>query len=298
MKPYSTLKGHSLWQKAWTQLLNHRAAQISLVLLLCVSVLVVIAPYLSHYSFDEIDWTAIGIPPSFKTGHYFGTDLLGRDLFVRTLLGGRTSLSVSIIAGVVSIVIGVTYGALSGFFGGRLDAIMMRIVDVLYALPFLFFVILLVAIFGRHLFLLYIGIAAVHWLDLARIVRGQTLALKHKEFIIAARAQGATPLRIIRRHIIPNVLGLVVVYMTLTIPQVVLTESFLSFLGLGVQEPNTSWGVLMSDGAKNMTIAWWTLVFPALFLGSTLLCLNYLGDGLRDALDSRDLYVRHHREET
>ena len=202
--------------------------------------------------------------------------------------GGRISLMVGIVAAMVSIFIGVTYGATAGFVGGRTDNLMMRLVDILYAMPFMFFVILLMVFFGRNIYLIFVALGAINWLDTARIVRGQTLSIKQKEFIEAAHASGVSGWSIILRHIIPNTLGTVIVYMTLLVPAVILTESFLSFLGLGVQEPDTSWGVLISEGAREMESAPWKLAFPAFFLATTLLCLNFIGDGLRDALDPKD----------
>jgi len=218
----------------------------------------------------------------------FGTDNTGRDLLSRTLIAGRISLSIGLLAGVVAVVIGVIYGATAGFFGGRVDELMMRIVDVLYSLPFIFFVIMLVVFFGRNFILMFLAVGAVLWLDMARIVRGQALSLRRQEFVQAAEAMGVSPRGIVRRHIIPNLLGPVVIYMTLLVPQVILLESFLSFLGLGVQEPMTSWGVLIAAGAKNIGTANWLLLFPAFFLVSTLFALNFIGDGLRDALDPKD----------
>jgi oligopeptide transport system permease protein len=261
---------------------------VALTLLGILVLLVIVAPALSAFRFDYTDWDQISVPPSLSGGHLFGTDGLGRDLFVRTLYGGRISLMVGIVATFVSLVIGITYGAVSGYLGGRIDQFMMRIVDILYALPFMFLVILLMVFFGRNIVLIFVAIGAINWLDMARIVRGQTLSLKHREYIEAARAGGVSTPRIIRRHIIPNLLGIVVIYVTLTIPQVILVESFLSFLGLGVQEPMTSWGALVHEGAQEMENAPWMLIFPSLFLAVTLFCFNFLGDGLRDALDPRD----------
>ena len=288
------IKGRSLWQDAWRRLRTNKAAIISLVILALIAVVCVVGPYLLPWGLDDVDYTAFTAPPSFSPSpdgtppHYFGTEANARDLLVRTLYGGQISLMVGIVGTLVSLVIGVVYGATSGFVGGRVDAMMMRLVDVLYSLPFMFFVILLMVFFGRNILLIFVAIGAVNWLDMARIVRGQTLSIKRKEYIEAAHACGVSTWRIIRKHVIPNTLGPVIVYMTLTVPQVILLESFLSFLGLGVQEPMTSWGVLISEGARSMTIAWWMLVFPAVFLAVTLFCLNFIGDGLRDALDPRD----------
>ena len=218
----------------------------------------------------------------------FGTDSTGRDLLTRTLIAGRVSLVIGLLATAVALLIGVTYGAASGYLGGRTDAVMMRIVDILYCLPFIFFVIMLVVFFGRNFVLMFIAVGAVEWLDMARIVRGQTLSLKRQEFVQAAEAMGSTGFGILKRHIIPNTLGPVVIYMTLLVPKVILLESFLSFLGLGVQEPMSSWGVLISEGARNIQGATWMLIFPSIFLTTTLFCLNFIGDGLRDALDPKD----------
>jgi oligopeptide transport system permease protein len=260
----------------------------SMVILAVIAGLTIIAPMLSPHAIDEIYWDRIQVPPDFSNAHWFGTDGNGRDLFTRIFHGGRISLMVGLLATLVSLVIGVTYGAIAGYVGGRTDDLMMRIVDVIYALPFMFFVIILMVVFGRHIFLIFVAIGAVEWLTMARIVRGQTLSLKNREFVMAARAAGATDALIIRRHIIPNLMGPVIVYMTLTIPQVILIESLLSFLGLGVQEPLTSWGVLISEGAETMESAPWMLIFPSIFLALTLFCFNFIGDGLRDALDPRD----------
>ena len=249
-----------------------------------------------HESFTDVaivsesaDGTELVLTMTVIRYHFFlGTDSNGRDLMSRVFYGGRISLMIGLAATVVSLMIGITYGATSGFLGGRADHIMMRVVDILYSLPFMFFVILLMVFFGRNIFLMFVALGAVEWLDMARIVRGQTLSVKRREFIEAAHACGVGNAKIIRRHIVPNVMGPVVVYMTLTVPKVILIESFLSFLGLGVQEPMTSWGVLIADGANNMEAALWMLFWPALFLATTLFCLNFIGDGLRDALDPKD----------
>ncbi len=236
---------------------------------------------------DEGRKIVVDAPIRWRT-FLFGTDGNGRDLFTRTLVAGRVSLAIGLLATGVALLIGVAYGATAGYLGGRIDTVMMRIVDILYALPFIFFVIMLVVFFGRNFILMFLAVGAIEWLDMARIVRGQTLSIKRQEYVQAAEALGVTSGGILKRHIVPNTLGPVVVYMTLLVPKVILLESFLSFLGLGVQEPMTSWGVLISDGARNIQNAGWLLLFPALFLVSTLFALNFLGDGLRDALDPKD----------
>ncbi len=288
LAPMAEIEGRSLWQDALRRLLRNKAAVVSIVVLTIIALMALLAPWLSPHPYDEIYWDRIQAPPDFSNAHWFGTDGNGRDLFVRTLYGARVSLMVGILATGVSLLIGVTYGAVAGYFGGRIDNVMMRFVDIMYSLPFMFFVILLMVIFGRNIFLIFIALGAVEWLTMARIVRGQTLSVKGKEFIEAAHAGGVSNLVIIFRHIIPNVLGPVIVYVTLTVPQVILTESFISFLGLGVQEPLTSWGVLISEGAKQMESYPWMLAFPAAFLATTLFCFNFIGDGLRDALDPKD----------
>jgi oligopeptide transport system permease protein len=261
---------------------------VSAYVIAAMAVLVIAGPWVARFAYDFADFSNVMTAPSVATGHWFGTDTLGRDMFVRTLYGGRISLLVGIAATAVSLVIGVAYGAIAGYAGGRLDALMMRVVDILYALPFMFFAILLMVFLGRHLVLIFVAIGAINWLDMARIVRGQALSLKRREFVEAAEAQGVSALAIIRRHIVPNLLGVVVVYVTLTIPQVILVESFLSFLGLGVQEPMTSWGALVQEGSTVVEPAPWILLFPAVFLAATLFCFNFVGDGLRDALDPKD----------
>jgi oligopeptide transport system permease protein len=262
---------------------------VAAAILLLLILLVVFGPLLSPWPYDAIDFDGDwGAPPGLARGHWLGTDELGRDLFARCCYGGRISLLVGLAATAVSLLIGVAYGAIAGYAGGYPDALMMRVVDVLYALPFMFFVILLTVFFGRHLVLMFLAIGAINWLDMARIVRGQTMSLRQREFVQAAVVAGVPPGRIIRRHIVPNLLGVVVVYATLSVPQVILVESFLSFLGLGVQEPATSWGALVSDGAHAMETTPWALLVPASFLALTLLCLNFLGDALRDALDPKN----------
>jgi oligopeptide transport system permease protein len=261
---------------------------VSLILLGIITIACILAPLLAPHPMDEVNWDRIMAPPDWSLGYYFGTDENGRDLFARALYGGRVSLSIGAVATLVSLIIGVAWGAVAGFVGGRIDALMMRIVDILYALPFVFFVILLTVVFGRDQILMYIAIGAVSWLDMARIVRGQTLSLKRKEFIEAAHASGVGTFAILRRHIVPNTLGPVIIYTTLTVPQVILIESFVSFLGLGVQEPNASWGTMVNEGARVMETAPWVLIYPASMLVVTLLCLNFIGDGLRDALDPKD----------
>ena len=277
----------SPWRDAAAQLRRNRGAMAGLVTLGVLAVLAVAVPMLSPYAIDDIFWDAIGTGPSLAGGHLFGTDANGRDLFLRTLYAGRISLAVGLAASVVSVLVGVAWGTVSGYFGGVTDSFMMRFVDILYALPFMFFVILLMVYFGRHVVLIFVAIGMVEWLDMARIVRGQTLSIKRREFVEAARAMGAPSMWIVLRHVIPNVLGPVVVFATLTVPRAILFESFLSFLGLGIQEPMTSWGVLISEGARQMETQPWALIFPATFLAATLFSLNFLGDGLRDALDPR-----------
>jgi oligopeptide transport system permease protein len=294
------VKGRSLLADARRRLFRNKAALVSMVLLGLIAFMALFAPFMSPYAFSDQDYSIISCPPNWWPGttptcprgagglHWFGTDAIGRDLFVRTLYGARVSLAVGIVATFVSLMIGVIYGAFAGFAGGRIDAIMMRVVDILYSLPFIFFVIILMVIFPQNFIILFVAIGAVSWLTMARIVRGQTLSAKQKEFVEAARAAGVGTFGIIRRHIVPNVVGPVIVYVTLTIPGVILAESFLSFLGLGIREPFTSWGVLISDGAGQMETAPWALLFPAAFMALTLFCFNFIGDGLRDALDPKD----------
>ena len=285
--PSAPIKGRSLWDDARRRLFRNRAAVASLVMLAILLVAAVVGPYLTPYAYDQVNKNDVWVGP--LTGaHLIGTDSLGRDLLARLLIGLRVSLAVGVVATVVSLVIGVAWGATAGYLGGKVDEVMMRIVDVLYSLPFIFFVILLMVTFGKNFILMFVAIGAVEWLTMARIVRGQTLSLKEKEFVEAARAGGVSSAAIVARHIAPNLLGPVVIYVTLTIPSVILAESFLSFLGLGVQEPLTSLGVLISDGAHDMELAPWLLIFPSLTMVLTLMCFNFIGDGLRDALDPKD----------
>jgi oligopeptide transport system permease protein len=283
------IAGRSLWQDARRRLFANRAAVVSLIVLGVIAAAALIGPPLLPWTYDQLDWDHVeAMPPNVALGHYFGTDTIGRDLLARTLFGGRISLLVGLLATAVALLLGVSVGAIAGFVGGKTDQFLMRFVDLMYAVPLTFFVIILMVLFGRNLVLMFLAIGCVEWLTMARIVRGQTLALKQKEFIEAARAAGGSTVGIILRHIVPNVLGVVVVYVTLTIPQVILLESFLSFLGLGVQEPMTSWGMLISEGAQEMEANARTLIIPAAFLTVTLFCFNFLGDGLRDALDPKD----------
>ena len=283
-----TLKGRSLWVDARRRLFLNKAAVISLFTLIIISIVSVFGPFFLQYNFSDTDWGSIYQPPSFETGHYLGTDGNGRDLLVRILHGGRLSLSIGLIATFVSVFIGVLYGTIAGFFGGKLDIFMMRIVEILYAMPYLIFVIILMVVFGRNIYFLFIAIGAVEWLTMARIVRGQTISLKEKEFIETSKALGQSNTLIIVKHIIPNLAGPIIVYITLMVPSVIILESFLSFLGLGVQEPLTSWGVLISEGSREMETAWWLLIFPGSFMVITLASLNFIGDCLRDAIDPKE----------
>jgi len=274
-------------QRLGSRLARHRGVRVSAAIVAAIAVLAVLGPVLSPHDHLAADFDRLTEPPALAAGHVFGTDDLGRDLFVRTMLGIRVTLAVAIVASLVSLVIGVAWGAVAGFAGGRVDALMMRAVDALYAMPFIFFVILLMALFDRSMLLIFVAIGAVNWLDMARIVRGQTLSLKEREFVEAARLTGVPAAAIITRHIAPNLVGVVIVYVTLSVPQAILVESFLSFLGLGIQEPDTSLGTLVNAGVAHIGNAPWMLVIPAAFLALTLMCLNYLGDGLRDAFDAR-----------
>ncbi|TCR92069.1 ABC transporter permease subunit [Rhizobium sp. BK376] len=282
------VEGRSLTKDAIRRLLRNKAAALALVVLALLVILAIFGPSLIPFNYEDPDWNAFRSPPDFAAGHYFGTDANGRDLLARTLYGTRVSLTVAIVATFVSVFIGVLYGAVSGYFGGRLDAIMMRFVDIMYALPYILFVILLMVIFGRNVYLLFAAIGALEWLTMARIVRGQTLSLKHREFIEAARASGQRSFKIILKHIVPNLVGPVVIYAALTVPEIIATESFLSYLGFGVQEPLTSLGTLIADGAAGMETTPWMLFFPAGFLVALLMSLLFIGDGLRDAFDPKD----------
>ncbi|WP_300379264.1 ABC transporter permease [Henriciella sp.] len=279
--------GRSLWDDAKRRLFNNKAAVISMWVLGVLILIAAFGPMVWVHDYSQIS-ADTELPPTLQNWHLLGTDEQGRDLVARNMLGLRISMAVGLVATIVSLIIGVTWGAIAGFVGGRVDNLMMRFVDVLYAMPFIFFVILLLTVFGRNIILIFAAIGAVEWLTMSRIVRGQTLAIKGKEFIEAARAAGVSGPAIIRRHILPNVVGPVAVYVTLTIPVVIMAESFLSFLGLGVNEPLTSLGVLISNGAKEMQDKPWLLMAPAVLMAVTLLCLNFIGDGLRDALDPKE----------
>ena len=281
------VKGRSLWDDARRRLFRNKAAVASMIVLGLLVVLALIGPMLVPFHYDQIRKDDVWMGP-LQGGHLLGADSLGRDLFARLLMGLGVSMAIGVVATVVSLIIGVAWGAIAGYVGGRTDEVMMRIVDTLYSLPFIFFVILLMVTFGRNIFLIFVAIGAVEWLTMSRIVRGQTLSLKQKEFVEAARAAGLSRGAIIARHIVPNLLGPVVVYVTLTIPAVILAESFLSFLGLGVQPPMASLGTLIANGAQDMELAPWLLIFPSLVMVVTLMSFNFIGDGLRDAIDPKD----------
>ena len=278
-------RGASLWRDAWHRLGRNRLALVSLFIFIAIALFCIVGPFLSPWDSEQQDLLQGAGGPS--AAHWFGTDTLGRDLMVRVMEGGRISLLVGLVATLVALLIGVLYGATAGYVGGTTDAVMMRFVDILYALPFTIFVILLMVAFGRSLWLMFVAIGCVEWLSMARIVRSGVMALRKQEFIEAAVSLGYSHRRIILRHLIPNVLGPVIVVATLTVPAVMLLEAFLSFLGLGVQPPNASWGVLINEGQQNMEIFPWLLIFPAFFFALTLFSLNFLGDGLRDALDPK-----------
>jgi oligopeptide transport system permease protein len=283
-----TLHGRSPWAAARARFMRNKASVFSLCLLAFITLACIVGPWVLPHAFDSTDWDAMSQAPTLKNMHWFGTDESGRDLLVRTLMGGRISLMVGLMATLASVSIGIAWGATAGFLGGKVDAVMMRIVDIMYAVPYLLIAILMVTMLGRAFYLVVITITVFSWMDMARVVRGQTLSLRSKEFVEAARAIGVPTRRIIFQHIVPNLLGVVVVYTTITVPGVIITESVLSFLGLGIQEPMTSWGVLIHDGAQVMEISPWILLFPGAMLSTALYCFNYIGDGLRDALDPND----------
>ena len=275
----------SLWSDALRRLLKNRAAVGGAIVLLILFILAALAPWIAPYPYAYQNLDLGASPPSAE--HLLGTDILGRDLYSRILYGARISLLVGFVATTVALFIGVTWGLIAGYFGGKIDTVMMRIVDVLYGIPFIIFIILLMVVFGRNLWLLFIAIGAVEWLTMARIVRGQVLSLKNQEFILAAQAMGVSNFSMFKRHLLPNILGPIAVYATLTIPQVMLLESFLSFLGLGIQPPMSSWGTLIKDGVESMEEYSWLLIYPGLTFTITLFALNFFGDGLRDALDPK-----------
>ncbi|AJI47613.1 ABC transporter permease [Francisella philomiragia] len=280
-------KKQSLFQDAFIRFKKDKVAVFSLFVIVAILVACFVVPwfYPDNY-FSHIDLYSTTQAPSFE--HFFGTDAIGRDVFVRVLVGGQISFEVAIVATIVSVVIGTLWGAFAGFIGGKIDGFMMRIVDALYALPFLFFAILLVTLFGRNFILIFVAIGVVSWLDVARVVRGQTIALRHKEFVEAAKVSGLTNRKVVTKHIIRNLIGIIIVYITLTIPTVLMLSAFLSFLGLGVQPPMTDWGEMISDGASYITMGyWWLLVYPAAFLTITLLALNFVGNAMRQALDPK-----------
>ncbi|MDJ1009535.1 MAG: ABC transporter permease subunit [Paracoccaceae bacterium] len=288
------VQGRSLWQDARRRFFQNRAATGALICLGLVVLFTIVGPVFAQWSNEEIDWARMGDiategRPSIETGHYFGLDELGRDLYARTIQATRTSLIVGVIGAFVAVIIGTLYGAISGFVGGWVDNLMMRTVDILISIPYMFIIILLMVMFERSFFMLFVGIGVVSWLDMSRIVRGQTLSLKNREFVEAAKAAGVGWFKIILRHIVPNLLGIVVVYATLLVPLMILVESFISFLGLGVQEPNTSLGALISEGAGTVIYGTlWQLGYPLFFFLATIISLFFVGDGLRDALDPKD----------
>ncbi len=278
-------EGTSLWKDAWLRLKKNKAA-VTGAIILCIMVLgVIIVPEITGYSYEEQDLFRSLEPPS--SDYLFGTDSLGRDLLTRVMYGGRISFLVGIVATAVSLIIGVSWGTIAGYFGGRIDATMMRIVDIMYGMPVIILVILLTVIFERNIFLLFFALGAVEWLTMARIVRGQVASLRKQDFVEALESMGVRKRTILLKHIVPNTLGPIIVYTTLLIPNVILAEAFLSFLGLGVQPPETSWGLLISEGVRDMRAYPWPLLFPGVFLALTLFSLNFLGDGLRDALDPK-----------
>ena len=278
-------QGTSLWKDAWLRLRKNHLAIFRLVLLSLFILIALLTPWIAPYDYAQQNLDLGATPPS--AAHWLGTDIFGRDLLTQIMYGGRVSLAVGFIATAMALLIGISWGAIAGYAGGRVDALMMRVVDILYALPFMIFIVLLMVVFGRNMLLLFLAIGAVEWLTMARIMRAQVQGLKEQEFVEAAHSLGLSPVTIVARHIVPNALGPIIVYTTLTIPNVMLLEAFLSFLGLGVQPPETSWGLLISYGAETMEEFPWLLIFPGLALTLTLFSLNFLGDGLRDALDVR-----------
>lgn len=288
------IRGRSLWSDAGSRFRRNKAAVAGLIVLGLIAIFALFGESFAQYSNEEIDWGILGDiagagAPSISNGHYFGADELGRDLFARTAQGTRISLMVGIVGSLVAVVVGTLYGAVAGYLGGRVDNIMMRTVDILMSIPFMFVLILLLVIWGRSVVMIFVGIGLISWLDMARITRGQTLTIKNKEFVEAAVATGVSPFRIVIRHIMPNLLGVVVVYASLLIPGLIMTESFISFLGLGVQEPLTSLGALIRSGANQMRFdVEWQLIFPLIFFLITLFAFAFVGDGLRDALDPKD----------
>ena len=282
------VEGRSPWVDARRRFFRNKAAVASMIILTLITLACIFGPMVLPHSYEDTDWEAMSMPPTTLNMHFFGTDELGRDLLVRCLIGGRISLMVGLLATIASVTIGIVWGATAGFIGGKVDAFMMRLVDMMYAVPYLLIAILMVTLLGREFYLVVLTITVFSWMDMARVVRGQTLSIKSKEYVEAARAIGVSTPKLIFRHVVPNLLGIVVIYTTVTVPGVILTESVLSFLGLGVQEPMTSWGVLIEDGAGVMETTPWILLFPAGMLSITLYCANYIGDGLRDALDPKD----------
>ena len=278
-------KGSSLWHDAWLRLRKNKLALFGGSVLLFMVIVALLTPWIAPYSYEAQNLDLGASSPS--AAHWLGTDIFGRDVLTQIMYGGRISLAVGFIATAVALVIGVTWGAVAGYVGGRVDAVMMRLVDILYALPFMIFIVLLMVVFGRNILLLFLAIGAVEWLTMARIMRSQVQSLRQQEFVEAAVSVGLSPAAIIRKHVVPNALGPIIVYTTLTIPSVMLLEAFLSFLGLGIQPPATSWGLLISYGAETMEEYPWLLIFPGCALTLTLFSLNFLGDGLRDALDVR-----------
>jgi oligopeptide transport system permease protein len=288
------VRGRSLWRDARTRFMRNRAAVLSVIALGLVAAFALLGPFVAAWSNEDIDWAVLGNvattgQPSITNGHYFGTDELGRDLFARTVQGTQISLMVGLVGAMIAVIVGTLYGAIAGYLGGRVDSVMMRVVDVLMSIPYMFVLILMLVVFGKSILMLFIGIGLLSWLEMSRIVRGQTLSLKNKEFVEAAIATGVRPLRIVLRHIIPNLLGVVVVYATLLVPNMIIYESFISFLGLGVQEPMTSLGALISAGSSQMQYGTlWQIGFPLFIFVVILFSLFFVGDGLRDALDPKD----------